>query len=156
MLLEWLARPHVAEWWGPSPTREEALEEFLPIIAGNPNHRVFIAHRDNRPTGLIQFYVATAFHHEGWWLDEHDPGVRGIDQFLANAGELGRGFGTEMVSAFVKMIFENPTVTRIQTDPSPGNDRAIRCYTKAGFVASHEADTPVGRGLIMYCERPWD
>jgi RimJ/RimL family protein N-acetyltransferase len=154
MLHEWLRRPHVAEWWGKTPSMEEMEEEFLPIIAGNPNHRCFIARRNGNPTGFIQFYVAAAFHDEGWWLDEHDPGVRGIDQFLAHPDELNKGYGTQMVKAFVKMIFSDPSVTRIQTDPVPGNARAIRCYEKAGFAASHEADTPGGRGLIMYCERP--
>lgn len=154
MILEWLARPHVAEWWGKSPTLEEAREEFLPIIAGNPAHKCFVGYMDDRPVGFIQWYIATAFHHEGWWLDEHDPGVRGIDQYLADADNLNSGIGTEMIRAFISMIFEDRSVTRIQTDPNPTNARAIRCYEKVGFMQSHIADTPGGRGLIMYCDRP--
>jgi hypothetical protein len=69
------------------------------------------------PTGFIQSYTPVGWHHEGWWLDEHDPGVRGIDQFLARADQLGQGFGTAMIRAFV-------------------------------------ADTPDGRALLMYCDRP--
>ena len=93
-------------------------------------------------------------HDDGWWLDEHDPGVWGIDQFIAEPTLLGRGFGTAMVRAFVARLFENPAVTRVQTDPSPGNARAIRCYEKAGVRAVGEVDTPDGPALLMYCDRP--
>ena len=61
-----------------------------------------------------------------------DPGVRGIDQSLANASQLGKGLGTKLVLALVELLFNDPEVTD-QTDPSPSNLRAIRCYEKAGF-----------------------
>lgn len=85
--------------------------------------------------------------------DEHDPGVRGIDQYLANAGQLGQGLGSSMVRAFVGMLFEDVSVTRIQTDPSPANARAIRAYEKAGFRRHAVVETPDGPALLMYCER---
>ena len=69
----------------------------------------------------------------GWWEEETDPGVRGIDQSLANASQLGKGLGTKLVRALVELLFNDPEVTKIQTDPSPSNLRAIRCYEKAGF-----------------------
>lgn len=56
-------------------------------------------------------------------------------------------------ASFVAQIFSDPSVTRIHTDPSPTNQRAIRCYEKACFVAARIADTPGGRGLLMYCDR---
>ena len=59
---------------------------------------------------------------------ETDPGVRGIDQSLANASQLGKGLGTKLVRALVELLFNDPEVTKIQTDPSPSNLRAIRCY----------------------------
>lgn len=58
-----------------------------------------------------------------------------------------------MVRSFVEWLFEDPAVSRIQTDPSPDNGRAIRCYEKAGFRANREMVTPDGRALLMYCER---
>jgi ribosomal protein S18 acetylase RimI-like enzyme len=59
-----------------------------------------------------------------------------------------------MVRAFVARLFADPAVTRVQTDPSPDNGRAIRCYAKAGFHPVGEVDTPDGRALLMVCERP--
>jgi aminoglycoside 6'-N-acetyltransferase-1b len=153
MLCEWLARPHVAEWWGAPPSLAECGEEYGPLIEGVVSHRAYIARLDDAPLGFIQSYVPAECHDEGWWLEEHDPGARGIDQFLADGETLGRGLGTEMVRAFVKQLFEDATVTRIQTDPSPENRRAIRCYEKAGFRVEREVATPDGAALLLYCGR---
>src|ERR1700676_957130 len=90
---------------------------------------------------------------DGWWEDETDPGARGIDQFLANAEQLGQGLGSAMVRAFVEQLFKNPRVTTVQTDPSPQNERAIRCYRRAGFAALRKVSTPDGPVLLMRTER---
>lgn len=153
-LHEWLARPHVAEWWGPQLSLGELAEDYAPSIAGTIRHRCFIARHEDEDIGFIQWYAAADFHDQGWWLDVHDPGVRGIDQFLANEHQLGRGLGTAMVQRFVAELFADPDVTRIQTDPSPANARAIRCYAKAGFRRIAEIETPDGRSLLMHCNRP--
>jgi aminoglycoside 6'-N-acetyltransferase Ib len=153
-LHEWLQRPHVARWWGPVPSPGELAADFAPAIAGAAAHWAYIALRDGVPIGFIQAYAPVGWHHEGWWLDEHDPGVRGIDQFLADASQLGQGLGTAMVRAFVADLLRDPAVTRIQTDPAPDNGRAIRCYEKAGFRAAREVVTLDGPALLMYCERP--
>ena len=153
-LQAWIARPHVAEWWDEQNTLEELEAYYTPAMAGSPAHKAFIAMLDGEAIGFIQSYTPALFHHEGWWLDEHDPGVRGIDQFLANEHQLGKGLGTAMVRAFVARLFEDPAVTRVQTDPSPGNARAIRCYEKGGFRRVREMDTPDGPAVLMYCDRP--
>ena len=41
--------------------------------------------------------------------------------------------GNQAGLALVELLFNDPEVTKIQTDPSPSNLRAIRCYEKAGF-----------------------
>jgi len=61
---------------------------------------------------------------------------------------------TKMVRALVAKLFsDDPTVTRIQTDPSPHDARAIRCYEKADFRAHAEIVTPDGRAMQVYCDR---
>ncbi|MBA3670670.1 MAG: GNAT family N-acetyltransferase [Gemmatimonadaceae bacterium] len=154
MLHEWLSRPHVSEWWDGTPTFAGVVADFTPSIRGGVAHWCYIVMADGAPLGFIQAYSPVAFHDDGWWLDEHDPGVRGIDQFLAESALLGRGLGSAMVRAFVAKLFADPAITRIQTDPEPGNGRAIRCYEKAGFRAAGEIDTKDGPALLMYCERP--
>jgi RimJ/RimL family protein N-acetyltransferase len=152
MLYEWLARPHVAEWWSPTPSLEEVVAEFSPLTRPDHRDQAYIVLDGSREIGYIQSYVVKDCG-DGWWEDEQDPGARGIDQFLADAGALGRGIGTEMVRAFVARLFEDPSVTRVQTDPDPRNARAIRCYQKAGLHAVRQVDTPDGRALLMMCTR---
>ncbi len=133
MLVEWLARPHVAEWWGTPKSLTEVEDHYGPAIAGVIPQQCYIAIRNDDAFGFIQSYTPVGWHHEGWWLDEHDPGVRGVDQFLARADDLGHGLGTAMTVAFLSMLFDDPAVTRVQIDPAPHNARAIRCYEKAGL-----------------------
>jgi RimJ/RimL family protein N-acetyltransferase len=153
LLHEWLARPHVAAWWGPPASFDEVEEEFAPLLDERGPHRAYLALLDGAPVGYVQSYVPALCHADGWWLDEHDPGVRGVDQFLADADRLGRGLGTAMVRAFTDRLLATPGVTRVQTDPDPTNARAVRCYEKAGFRAVGEVDTPDGRALLMYRDR---
>ncbi|MEO5510784.1 MAG: GNAT family N-acetyltransferase [Longimicrobiales bacterium] len=154
LMHEWLGRPHIASWWDGLPTLDEVIADYRPVISEDGPHKCYFAVADGEPIGFIQSYVPALAHAEGWWLDEHDTGVRGIDQFLCDSESLGKGLGTAMVSAFIDYLFEDPAVTRIQTDPSPENARAIRCYEKAGFHATGVIETLDGRALLMYCDRP--
>ncbi len=54
-----------------------------------------------------------------------------------------------MVKAFSNWLLSQPGVTRIITDPSPTNLRAIRCYEKAGFVKCGVISTPDGAAMLM-------
>ena len=53
---------------------------------------------NGEPIRYAQSYVALGSG-DGWWEEETDPGVRGIDQSLANASQLGKGLGTKLVRA---------------------------------------------------------
>jgi len=154
LLHNWLARPHMAEWWDEPGSLEDLAADYAPVMAGSLAQRCYIVYQGVAAIGFIQAYTPVDFHHEGWWLNEHDPGVRGIDQFLAEASQLGQGLGTAMIRAFTKQLFSDPSITRIQTDPAPGNLRAIRAYEKAGFYAVGEINTPDGPAWLMYCDRP--
>ena len=153
LLFEWMQRPHLAQWWGGAPASQREVEEdFLPYLDSESTTRGYIALEDGVPIGFVQSYVV-AGSGEGWWPDETDPGARGIDQSLCDAHRLGQGLGSRMVRAFVDRIFEDPAVTKVQTDPAPHNARAIKCYRKVGFVPVGEVDTPDGRALLMVIPR---
>ena len=153
MLHEWLNRPHVVEWWGGEeerPTLDEVLQHYLPRVLAKEVVTQYIAMLGKEPIGYAQTYVALGSG-GGWWEDETDPGVRGIDQSLANPTQLNKGLGTKLVRALVELLFLDPAVTKIQTDPTPSNHRAIRCFEKAGFVQQKVITTP--DGPAVYFER---
>jgi RimJ/RimL family protein N-acetyltransferase len=152
MLREWLQRPHVARWWGPAESLEELREDYIAGAVGPNATRAYIAKVGGEPIGFIQCYVVMGSG-GGWWEGETDPGARGTDQFLANEAQLGRGVGRAMIRAFVERVFEDASVTVVQTDPSPENERAIRCYTRAGFEPVGVVTTPDGPALLMRWHR---
>lgn len=155
MLHEWLNRPHIVEWWGgeeerPSPS--EVLEHYRPRVLGEEPVTMYIAMLASEPIGFAQSYTALGCG-DGWWEEETDPGVRGIDQSLANPTQLNHGLGTRVVRALVERLFSDPAVTKIQTDPAPAHLRAIRCYEKAGFVQERIISTPDGPAVYMVRSR---
>ena len=156
LLHDWLQRPHWVEWWGDEAqhrTLAGTRAQYLPHVLAGQGVTPYIAMRGDEPIGYAQSYVALGSG-DGWWEDETDPGVRGIDQSLGRAELLGRGLGTLLVTALVERLFADPGVTRIQTDPAPTNLRAIRCYEKAGFRRLRSIVTPDGPALYMVVDRP--
>jgi len=156
LLHEWLQRPHIVEWWGGEAERPKDLAEtracYLPRVLADQGVTPYIAMLGDEPVGYAQSYVALGSG-DGWWEDETDPGVRGIDQSLAAPELLGRGIGTRLVTALVERLFADPEVSRIQTDPAPANLRAIRCYEKAGFRRLRTIVTPDGPAEYMVRDR---
>ena len=151
MLHDWLNRPHIVEWWGGEEgqlTLEMVLEKYRPRAMGKESVTPYIAMLGGEAIGYAQSYIALGSS-DGWWGDETDPGVRGIDQFLANPNQLNIGLGTRIVCALVELLFSDSAVTKIQTDPSPSNHRAIRCYEKAGFLTENIITTPDGPAAYM-------
>ena len=151
LLFGWLNRSHVAKWWDGPVSSAEVRAKYLPRLSST-SVSPYIAFLNEAPAGFIQSYVA-AEQDDDWWPGERDPGVVGTDQFLADSDSLGRGLGTEMLGQFVRLQFENPAVTSIQTDPSPNNIRAIRCYEKVGFRKLGVLETPRGPTLLMVLSR---
>ena len=155
LLHDWIQRPHVAEWWGRGDVAgslDDTRRKYRPRLEPNSSVKGYIALLAGDPLGFIQSYVAVECG-DGWWEDETDPGVRGIDQFLADGSKLGQGLGSQLVTAFVRNLFHDPNVTKVQADPDPKNARAIRCYEKAGFRSLGKVTTPDGIALLMAIER---
>lgn len=148
----WLHLPHVAQWWGPQGSIDELVQEYAAELNGTSTSRMYIALENGEAIGYIQSYVVVNSD-AGWWQSETDPGARGIDQFLANPAQLNKGIGSRMIRAFVSLLFADPAVNFVQTDPAPENIRAIRCYEKVGFHSKGVVHTPDGVAMLMIVER---
>ena len=77
---------------------------------------------DGEVAGLVQCY------------EEEDPDYRraGIDLFLGVPWH-GRGLGVDVVRTMALRLVRDRGHRRLVIDPAAANERAIRCYSKAGF-----------------------
>ena len=138
---QWLALPHVREWWG-DPAEQYAL------VSGDldePAMDQFIVAADASDLGYIQCYDLTAWN-SGFGLQPE--GTRGIDLFIGEPNMMAGGHGSALIRAFVDDRLAQGA-PRIVTDPDPENPRAIRAYEKAGFQKLRMVETPDGPALLM-------
>jgi RimJ/RimL family protein N-acetyltransferase len=122
LLLDWLSRPHVRDWW-------DAGEDTLEVVARNYGEQEeglerFILVETN---GIIEKSIGYFQHYMV------GDGSIGIDQLIGEESYINRGVGTGAIRLFVSMIIEEYDPTVIILDPAPDNKRAIRCYEKVGF-----------------------
>ena len=141
MIRQWLAEPHVRQWWG-DPDEQYAL------VSGDldePAMDQFVVSTEGTDFGYIQCYDLTAWNSG---FGTQPEGTRGIDQFIGDPGMIERGHGSGLIRAFVDARLASGT-PRVVTDPDPANPRAIKAYEKAGFARAGLVDTPDGAALLM-------
>jgi aminoglycoside 6'-N-acetyltransferase len=146
LVRDWLARPHVAEWW-----HDAEDFEFISGDLDHPDMAQYIVMYEGSSLGYLQCYQMGEPYKISEWNGCFGPqpkGTRGIDQFIGEADLVARGHGSAFIRAFIDGLLANGT-PRIVIDPKPENERAIRAYEKAGFVRQREVDTPDGRALLM-------
>src|SRR5262245_10313050 len=142
LVRDWLARPHVVEWWGDTHREFDLISKDLEVEAMDQ----FIVSAGECPFGYLQCYDPQAWPNSG--LGDHPDGTRGIDQFIGDVDMVNCGHGSAFISAFVGSLIAAGT-PRVITDPDPANARAIRAYEKARFLRDREVDTSDGRALLM-------
>ena len=142
LVRNWLARPHVTEWWG------DPEEQFGLVRAdlNEPAMSQFVVTADMRPFAYLQSYDSHVWPEGG--LGRQPPGTRGVDQFIGEAEMVDRGHGSAFIRAFIGELLAQGT-PRVVTDPDPANIRAVRAYEKAGFLKDRLVDTPDGPALLM-------
>lgn len=142
ILLEWLQRPHVRQWWGGGDDSLEKVREHYTRDFDTTKRFILIEATSATPLGYFQYYLKP-------------NGVIGIDQFLASAENLNKGLGVIVISKFIEMVCQKHSPRQIIADPHPNNSRAIRCYEKVGFsqsvIVNDEFQKP--SCLMTFCPR---
>jgi len=141
LVKDWLARPHVVEWWGDP-------DEQFGLVSGDMNEPAmdqYIVSLNGAPLGYLQCYRLTDWN---TGFGSQPEGTRGIDQMIGVAEMVGQGHGSGFIRAFIERLLGNST-PRVVVDPDPENARAIRAYEKAGFVKDKLVETPDGIALLM-------
>ena len=141
MIRRWLETPEVVRWWG----RPDEQYELVSGDLDHPDMDQFIVSIDDHPFGYVQCYALSTWN-QGFGAQP--SGTRGIDQFIGDSDLIGRGHGTKFIRQFVDRLLASG-IPRVVTDPDPGNHRAVRAYTRAGFQSDRVIDTPDGPTLLM-------
>ena len=91
---QWLAKPHVAEWWGDPAWQFRLLSEDL----AHPAMDQFIVECQRRAFAYLQCYDPDAWANHGFGALPR--GARGIDQFIGEEDMIERGHGSAFIRAF--------------------------------------------------------
>lgn len=147
LLRRWLAQPHVAVWWGDADTE---LALFSRDIDGGETD-MRIVELDGRPFAYVQDYGVDPVSMPQYAGLPH--GSRGLDTFLGNPAYLGQGHGSGYLGQRAQQLL-TIGAPLVAVDPSPGNDRAIAAYDRAGFRRrSVETDAAGDRVQVMTIAR---
>src|SRR5262245_49342722 len=139
---EWHQRPHVERWWTVRKTFEEVEEHYLPTIEGAEPTDHYIALLDGEPLGMIQTYLVSDYPDWAALIGE-GQGTAGLDLFIGDEAQTGRGLGTELIRSFVEeIVFARPETTACVADPDVRNTASLRAFEKAGFRAVSEFVDP--------------
>ena len=136
LLLEWLQREHVQQWWNDGDDTIEKVQLRYTRTPERTKRFILLDADGETPIGYFQYHLVsdTIIH---------------IDQFLANAESLNQGLGTAAIQKFVRMICMEHSPIRLVVDPPPDTRRAIRCYEKVGFRHFDTAQDPSGTSAYM-------
>jgi aminoglycoside 6'-N-acetyltransferase len=133
LLYEWLQREHVQRWWTDRETYDEVVQHYLPAIEGSKPTDLYLILLDDRPAGFIQTYHVSDYP-EYRELVAVEEGVAGVDLFVAELEQTGRGIGSKALSRFVAdIVFSNPEIHACIADPNAENLTSLRAFEKAGF-----------------------
>jgi RimJ/RimL family protein N-acetyltransferase len=136
LLQEWLSAPHVAAWWHELLDLASVNAKYGPRVDGTEPTHVFIIELGGRPVGWIQWYL---------WSDYPDHAIQlgaelssaGIDLAIGELAMTGLGLGPVAIREFLRQIvFADPSVSAVVTDPEEGNLGSLRAFQKAGFTVT--------------------
>ncbi len=143
-IYDWIQQPHVKKWWQDPENWDEFKQKFEDKLQSQ-YRACFVIYIENEPIGYIQTYQANRFFE---WL--HQPeGTYGMDLFIGDSDFIGKGYGTQIVSKFVKELFKWPQVARIIINPDINNIAAVRAYEKAGFKKLYEIKRENDTEILM-------
>ena len=115
--------------------------KYGPRLDGaEPTHVFVLENRGRpggRPVGWIQWYFWSDYPEHALQL-RAEPYSAGIDLAIGELALTGFGIGAASNLRVLKQIvFADPNVRAVITDPQEGNVRSLRALNKAGFTATN-------------------
>jgi RimJ/RimL family protein N-acetyltransferase len=153
LLHEWLQREHVRRWWDKHETYEDVVQHYLPAIRGDDPTDLYVIEVDGEAAGFIETYLVSDYpeHEEVVGTGE---GVAGVDLFLADEGQTGRGLGSQVLDRFITdVVFSAWATHACVAGPDADNGASIRAFEKAGFTAVRKFREPPDNRVHMLMRR---
>jgi aminoglycoside 6'-N-acetyltransferase len=137
LLQEWLSAPHVAAWWHERFDLASVDAKYGPRVDGAEPTHVFVIEQGGRPVGWIQWYLWSDYPEHALQL-RAELGSAGIDLAIGERAMTGLGLGPTAICEFLRQIvFADPNVSAVITDPEEGNLRSLCAFKKAGFAVTN-------------------
>lgn len=146
LLRNWLAQPHVAEWWDDTDAIDE-IREAMDSVETEP----LIVEWKGKPIAYLQCYDPHL--EDGHPYQDQPFGTLGLDISIGEPELTGMGHGPAIISQFAEQLFEEGC-PRVIIDPHPKNARAVRAYDKAGFREFDRRKTIYGEVVLMALDAP--
>lgn len=131
LLLRWLTRPHVAEWWGDAARAMQHAGECAP-----DSQALIVA--DGTPVGYLCWQVPPREELEAAALTDLPSGLVDIDILIGEAGLLGQGVGSRALELLLARLRRDPSVAFAGVGTAASNTIALRCFERAGFRRHRE------------------
>lgn len=90
-----------------------------------------IAELNGVPIGCVQI-IDPAKEESQYWGSVPEN-LRAVDIWIGEKNNLGKGYGTKMMTLTIERCFKDSSVIAILIDPLESNTGAIRFYEKIGF-----------------------
>jgi aminoglycoside 6'-N-acetyltransferase len=127
LLKSWDTKPHVA-----AATGADGAFDWESELGHDPDWReLLIAEEGGRAIGVMQIIDPAEEETHYWGAIE--SGLRAIDIWIGEEGDLGRGYGTRMMRLALKRCFAEASTRAVLVDPLAGNSGACRFYERLGF-----------------------
>jgi aminoglycoside 6'-N-acetyltransferase len=136
LLQEWLSAPHVEAWWHEKLDLAGVERKFGPRVDRVEPTHVFVIEQAGRPIGWIQWYLWADYPQHARQLDA-ELTAAGIDLAIGDLAMTGLGLGPSAIREFLhRIVFQDPRVTSVISDPETNNLASLRAFEKAGFTVT--------------------
>jgi aminoglycoside 6'-N-acetyltransferase len=133
----WLSDDRVLEFYDgrDNPLSVEgAREKYGPRSRGEAAVASCILELEGKPIGYLQFYPTDDFDEWRTLIGlEPDPARYSLDIFIGEPELWNQGLGTRALRSVLGHLFAQRHASAVVITPFAWNERAIRCYEKAGF-----------------------
>jgi aminoglycoside 6'-N-acetyltransferase len=136
LLRTWLARPHVARWFGDAGAHLAWARDPPPGGA----HAIIAV--DGSPIGYLRWQRVSRETLDAVGLCEIPENSVDADLFLGEAGWIGKGVGPRALTLMLASLRTGAAIPLVGVSTSIDNVSARRAFEKAGFRVSRQYTPP--------------